>query len=1101
MLIDDGKDKETILPEEKNCGEILEHTELLQFLDEAKWFQSLAENFTDVLWTTDLTFRTVYVSPSIFKLTGESPEDHLKRSLSERYPPSSEAVLLRIFADEMLEEANPKRDLSRSRIIEVELYKADGSTVWVSLNVSFIRDKANNPIGIKGLTRDISQRIQTEEILNSTRQTYLDIFNTISEAIYIQDEDDTFIDVNEGAARMYGCTRGDLIGKNPQDVAAHGMNDFTKIKTQTQEVRKTGIPATFEFWAKRKSGEIFPKDMIVNRGVYFGKSVLIATARDNTERKQAEEKLQESEELYRKLLKTVPDLIIRSNIEGNIVYVNEFSQEYFPFYSREAIIGRNILSFIAEEDLERATTNSKLMLEKQLGLREYRLMNDDGQVFDCEVNGDVLYDAHNIPAGMVYVIRNISQRKQADKEIYKFTEMLQLILDNIPQCVYWKDRNSVYLGCNENFARVSGLNSAVDIAGKTDYDMTWKKEEADFFVDCDQRVMSTGKAEYHIIEPQTDAKGNVTWLDTNKIPLYDNDGKIIGILGTYKDITAQLFEDEQVRLQAHLRQLLVEISTAYINLPIESVETEIANSLSKLSEFVDADRYYMFDYDDKTRICTKTHEWCKVGIKPMKDDMQHVLLQDEWVDAFRNGKPMYIPDLSEYANGIIKDILEPQNVITLIAFPMLQSDKCIGFIGFDSVKTKHHYSETEQQLLQVFTQMLVNIRLRKHSEEELIKAKEKAEESDRLKLAFLANMSHEIRTPMNGILGFASLLKEANLTGEQRKEYIGLIEKSGARMLNVINDIMSISKIEAGLMKVNNREINVNEQIEYIYAFFKPEVVHKGMKLLLHSSLPATEAIVQTDPEKLYAILSNLVKNSIKYSYQGTIEVGYEKKDNLLEFFVKDSGIGIPAKKLEMIFERFIQADGTNTRAYEGAGLGLSIAKAYVEMLGGRIWVESEEGEGSTFYFTIPHLIKLHSSSEQQAHKLKSMAESKLKSLKVLVAEDDEVSFKLISKIMASHCDEILRVKTGGDAVKMCRVHPDLDLILMDVKMPEMNGYEATREIRKLGMDVVIIAQTAYGMASDCDMAINAGCNDYIAKPINQVELYDIIFKHIDKIQ
>ena len=249
---------------------------------------------------------------------------------------------------------------------------------------------------------------------------------------------------------------------------------------------------------------------------------------------------------------------------------------------------------------------------------------------------------------------------------------------------------------------------------------------------------------------------------------------------------------------------------------------------------------------------------------------------------------------------------------------------------------------------------------KKKTLEELIKAKEKAEESDHLKSAFLANMSHEIRTPMNGILGFAELLKEPELTGEEQQYYIDIIEKSGARMLNIINDIVDISKIESGQMNISNSVTNVNEQMKYIYTFFKPEADKKRIHLLLKNSLPDQLAIMETDQQKLYAILSNLVKNAIKYTDSGSIEFGYELKagriaeHNELEFFVKDTGSGICKTRQTAIFERFIQSDIFDTKALQGAGLGLAIAKAFVEMQGGKIWVDSEEGKGSTFFFTLP---------------------------------------------------------------------------------------------------------------------------------------------------
>ncbi len=267
------------------------------------------------------------------------------------------------------------------------------------------------------------------------------------------------------------------------------------------------------------------------------------------------------------------------------------------------------------------------------------------------------------------------------------------------------------------------------------------------------------------------------------------------------------------------------------------------------------------------------------------------------------------------------------------------------------------FSDTGQPLRMVGTHTDLTERIT--FENELKSAKEKAEESDRLKSAFLANMSHEIRTPMNGILGFAGLLKEPDLTGEEQQAYIQVIEKSGVRMLNIINDIVDISKIEAGLMKLYMKESNMNEQIEYMYTFFKPEVEAKGIQFSFKNALPANEAIIKTDREKVYAILTNLVKNAIKYTEKGSIEFGYTKKtdkeDVKLEFYVKDTGIGIPKDRREAIFERFIQADIADEMARQGAGLGLSISKAYVEMLGGKIWVKSEEGVGSTFYFTLPY--------------------------------------------------------------------------------------------------------------------------------------------------
>jgi len=403
----------------------------------------------------------------------------------------------------------------------------------------------------------------------------------------------------------------------------------------------------------------------------------------------------------------------------------------------------------------------------------------------------------------------------------------------------------------------------------------------------------------------------------------------------------------------------------------------------------------------------------------------------------------------------------------------------------------------------------------KETEFELIKAKDQAEQSDRLKSAFLANMSHEIRTPMNGILGFSELLKIPGLTGDQQQEYISIIEKSGKRMLNIINDIVDISKIEAGLMKLDIKESDINEQIEYIYTFFKPEVEAKGIKFSFKNALPVKQAILKTDREKLYSVFTNLVKNAIKYTPAGSIEFGYEmtytshveetlhatyqhatsQQATYLQFYVKDTGIGIPADRQAAIFERFIQADIADSRAYQGAGLGLSISKAYIEMLGGKIWVESQVGIGSTFYFTLPYNAEpMNETVDQQF--AASEKTGNVRKLKILIAEDDEVSEMLIAINITEFGKEILKAGTGSEAVESCRQNPDIDFILMDIQMPGLNGYEATQQIREFNKTVVIIAQTAYGLSGDREKSIAAGCNDYISKPINKNELLALIYKY-----
>ncbi len=382
---------------------------------------------------------------------------------------------------------------------------------------------------------------------------------------------------------------------------------------------------------------------------------------------------------------------------------------------------------------------------------------------------------------------------------------------------------------------------------------------------------------------------------------------------------------------------------------------------------------------------------------------------------------------------------------------------------------------------------------------ELQIAKEKAEESERLKSAFLANMSHEIRTPMNGILGFAELLKSSEILGTAETNYINLIEKSGNRLLNIINDLIDLSKLESGQMNVTYSDTDVNEITRFIHSFFKPEAEGRGLKINFNNTLLTKEAIIKTDKEKLYAILTNLVKNAIKYSKEGTIDFGYVKKEEFLEFYVKDNGIGIAKEKHQTVFERFSQIDTSLSSNYDGAGLGLAITKAYVILLGGEIYLESESGKGTQFYFTIPYnpvYVEITKIEED----LISLSELPLKKkLKILIVEDEETSYLLLSILLKDISKEILYAKTGFEAIEVCSENLDIDLILLDIKMPLMHGYAAAKQIRKFNKDVIIIAQTAYALSGDREKALEAGCNAHIPKPINQEKLIQMIYKYVNE--
>ena len=382
---------------------------------------------------------------------------------------------------------------------------------------------------------------------------------------------------------------------------------------------------------------------------------------------------------------------------------------------------------------------------------------------------------------------------------------------------------------------------------------------------------------------------------------------------------------------------------------------------------------------------------------------------------------------------------------------------------------------------------------------DLKRAIQKAEESDKLKSAFLANMSHEIRTPMNGIIGFANLLQQEELSAEMRSKYIDIINSSGNQLLTLISDIIDISKIEAGQVELSLKEENINHILDKLYSQFEIELIKKNKKnvaLNLVKGLQNSECNIKADGIRLTQVLMNLIGNAIKFTDSGSIEFGYRRTDkyNLL-FFVKDTGIGLSEIDQKIIFDRFRQANNGDKRNISGTGLGLSISQGLITLMGGKIWVQSKLGEGSTFFFTVPF---------QQVSQNIPIPEMELQQTPnfdwsgktILVVDDMDLVYYYIKEVLKNTRAKHIHAKTGQEAVRLATENPDIDIVLMDIELPDIDGFEATKIIKK-NRNIPIIAQTAYAMQSDKEKAIAAGCDGYIAKPLNKSHLFELIEKNL----
>lgn len=417
-----------------------------------------------------------------------------------------------------------------------------------------------------------------------------------------------------------------------------------------------------------------------------------------------------------------------------------------------------------------------------------------------------------------------------------------------------------------------------------------------------------------------------------------------------------------------------------------------------------------------------------------------------------------------------------------------QREKFVWMI-VSAIPQFRHESSVPYQVFTTFT----DITELKQSEIDLKEAKLKAEESDRLKSAFMANMSHEIRTPMNGILGFADLLKTPELSGDSHKMYIEAITTSGKRMLDIINDLIDISRIEAGQTEIKKENTNIPSLIRELIIFFRPEADKKGIYLRSENELAEDHSLIITDKTKVAQIITNLIKNALKFTPRnGIIEAGCRLNDeHSILVYVKDSGMGIRKDLQEKIFERFRQGEGADL--HEGVGLGLAISKAFVEMLGGYIGLESESGKGSTFLFTLPLTSAVPSTPVNKDHlKYTETVPDQC----ILVAEDDDISYTLLKETLRRVNIITCRAESGDAAIELVKQKDNISLILMDIKLPKVSGIDATREIKKIKPEIPIIAQSAYISQADIKTALDAGCDDYITKPIDIRVLLNKIAKH-----
>jgi PAS domain S-box-containing protein len=932
--------------------------------------------------------------------------------------------------------------------VENTVVRANGDLVPVEILAQLV--SINDEKMVMGTFRDITERKKVELQLKESEEKHRILFMNSPDA-YLIISDGVFIDCNQATEKMLKGDRSQIIGKRPSDLSPEFQPDGKKSVESAGEKINDALSSgksKFEWVHRRFDGSDFFIEVSVAAMVMDGKKVLFTTWRDISERKTTEKELLK----LRNAIEFSGEAVFMTDQDGLFTFVNPGFTALYG-YTADEVIGKEtpriLKSGILSDEVYKIFWQTLLQKEEIKG--EIKNKKKDGTILDIEGSANTILDDNGNIAGFLGIQRDISGRKHAEA-IFKD------IIEKNPMSIQIVDMQGFTTQTNPAYTKLFGAVPPSDYSMFNDSQLLnqgvgelfnhMKNGEIVYFPDSFFNV--------HGVDPSF--PDTPVWIKAIGFPLNDKNGVPERLVFMHENITERKQTEEALKKSENF----LKETQIIANLGIYTLE--IPSGKWESSEILDTIFGIEADFDKSVE------GW-------------NSIIHPEWREI-----------MSDYFRADVigtKTDFDKEYKITR------QNDKeerwvhGIGRLKFDS---------NNQPEVMVGT--IRDITDRKLAEQELTKAKEKAEESDKLKSAFLANMSHEIRTPMNGILGFAELLKMPGLTGDQQQEYISIIKKSGDRMLNIINDIVDISKIESGLMHISVSETKINEQTDFVYTFFKPAAATKGIQLFCRNARTIEETVVMTDREKVYAVLSNLVKNAIKYTDNGIIEFGY----NLIayngpveiQFYVRDTGIGIPANRQQAIFDRFVQADISDSRAFQGAGLGLAISKAYVEMLGGKIWVESQEGKGSVFYFTIPYNPKSKEKSLLNKPVSLSDTPNQLKKLKILIVEDDETSGMLLAIALKSIGKEILTVNRGGAAIETCRNNPDFDLVMMDIKMPDMDGYEATRQIRQFNKHVVIIAQTAFGLKGDRQKALDAGCDEYITKPLSVAVLMELVRRYFE---
>lgn len=664
-----------------------------------------------------------------------------------------------------------------------------------------------------------------------------------------------------------------------------------------------------------------------------------------------------------------------------------------------------------------------------------------------------------------------------------------------PEGIVMLDRNNCVLECNPEFEQMFQY-SGNQIIGQNIDDLIAPgslNEEARLY----SRSNWTGM-EVAIETKRMRRDTQLLDVSVMGVPFYRADGQL-RVFGIYRDITQSVNEKQQKQSRIEFVEFIGRFSSQLINLDISNIDEIIKEALQKVAELYGAERAFIALLNEEKNLINVSHEYTQNPRYSRHQLTSGISLDEvrEFINELIKDQVLYLQRADVVNGKVLPDLLyyfDLLDIETLVTIPLFGEQRFLGYIGFDTYSRPMKWDENPINAFKLTAQIMANALARKKREGALKDALIKAEASDRLKTAFLAGISHEIRTPMNHIMGFLEMLDEPEITEEERTEYIDIMKSSSNRLLQLVDDVIKIALIDSGQLHYQPGPCNLIRFMETL------QVEAEGARMQLHRmevrlNLAVEQSmrgeVIETDEAKLKQILWNLLTNAMKFTPEGNIDFGFTCLRGKVEFFVRDTGIGIEPASQEAIFERFHREENAFAREYGGTGLGLSISQGLARLLGDPIHVNSVPGKGATFSFSIPYK-EYKQLADNQSAPLPGRKIPDWQGKRILMVEDDPINMRFLAVMLLPTNADLLYAANGAEAVDLVKSTP-IDLVLMDMQLPVMDGFEATRQIKKHNENIPVIAQTAMALREEKQQCLDAGCDVYLSKPMSRQQLYSAI--------